>query len=202
VTAASSSGPAQPDPRPAFGTINLLHERIQVHERNLRRSREALRSLAIVLVASVVLLPTLWLAGNRSEADAKAAAIQVRKANKGLEQLKAQVTDLTPAHNYLARAETARGHLGRWRELLALLETGAGPGGFVSSVDLRAMPGTMDVDLHGEAPSLAAANSLGLKLRARSDTRDLRVTSIKPAQVLEAKTGAVQYQVRGKVKLK
>jgi hypothetical protein len=60
----------------------------------------------------------------------------------------------------------------------------------------------MEVDVQGEAPSLAAANDWGRRLRARSDTRDLRVTSISPAQVLDASTGAVQYEVRGKMKLK
>jgi hypothetical protein len=202
VTVANSSGPAQLDPGPSFGTINLLHERIQVHERNLRRSREALRALAITLVLSASVLPLLWVAGSRAEGESRARAIQAKTAKKGLDQMKAQVVDLTPAHSYLARLDAARVHLGRWHEFIALLEAGAGPGGFVSNIALRASPGTIDVDLHGEAISLAAANDLRLRLRRRQDTRDLRVTSIRPAEVLDSKTGAVQYQVRGKIKLK
>lgn len=201
MTVASSSGPAQHEATLDFGQVNLLAERISQHEANCRQSRRAVRGLAACLALSLAVLPYLALR-NRSFSDAlqtKARAAGI--AQKAVSVRATQVADLAPAINYLQRREIAAGHLERWRSLLALLENSCGPGGVVSHVQLHQSPGTVDVQVDGEAADLATVTRLGGALQDSQATRDLRITDVKKPEILDEASGAVSYSIKGKVKL-
>jgi hypothetical protein len=202
VTLLSSSGPAPAEPASAFGRVNLLAERITAHEANLRKSWATIRAGTLLVLAGCIALPYLYFTYVRLDGEVATRSAGVKAAADRADAMKAKVDDLSAATRYVDRTDVAQEHLARWRGLLSVLQAGTGQDGFVSHISMRLTNGAMAVAVHGEAPSLADANRLGTSLREHQATRDLRLVSVKSAEVLEAEKGAVRYELTGTTKLK
>lgn len=202
MTQTSSSGHAQLDDTLHFGQINLLSERIARHDRNFRISSRVLRWFMLTVLANSVAIPYLMVESQEVADLVSRREAVAKQSKKRATDMTAALADLSPAKSYLDRLDVSRQHLRRWRELIGLMESAAGPGGLVSQFTLRQTPGSVEVQLQAEAASLSATTRLGDALQSDPMTRDLRISDVKPADVLDASTGAVGFELKGKVRLK